>query len=258
MSFKYLGLNALLCFVILLIAIKNYETWNHSTELLPDTEIAPKKSETKNENPPMMASTKEPISIQSSNLISEKNIFSPERKDFPTTPLEKSKPILRPQVILYGVAIATDYQSATVVNPGRPLRKEERETLTIKIGERIGGYKLAKILPDRIAMESNGDTFEVLLYDSRSPKKRMEVKTEVRPPTVTITQPAPAPPPAAEAPKPPASPVSAEKPKEPVQQQVVPPTPTPTPRPIPPLFQRRGRRPVYMPPSTSTSETGGS
>ena len=219
MSFKYLGLNALLCFVILLIAIKNYETWNHSTELLPDTEIAPKKSETKNENPPMMASTKEPISIQSSNLISEKNIFSPERKDFPTTPLEKSKPILRPQVILYGVAIATDYQSATVVNPGRPLRKEERETLTIKIGERIGGYKLAKILPDRIAMESNGDTFEVLLYDSKKPKKQMEARAETKPEIIASAQPVPVPP-SGEVPTPAPAQESVKEPKAPVQTQV--------------------------------------
>ena len=244
--------------MILLIAIKNYEIWNHSTELLPDTGILPEKSETKNENPPIMASIKEPMAIQSYNLISEKNIFSPERKDFPIVPIEQTKTNVRPQVILYGVAITEDYQSASIVNPGRPLRKGERETMTLKVGEKIGECKLAKVLPDRIAMESNGDTFEVLLYDSRSPKKRMEVKTEVRPPTVTITQPAPAPPPGAEAPKPPSPLVSAEKPKEPVQQQISPPPPTPMPRPIPPLFQRRGRRPVYMPPSTSTSETGGS
>jgi len=219
MSFKYFVLNTLLCFVILLIAIKNYETWNHSTELLPDTGIGPKKSETKNENPPMMASTKEPMSIQSYNLISEKNIFSPERKDFPTTPLEKSKPILRPQVILYGVAIATDYQSATVVNPGRPLRKGERETLTIKIGEKIGGYKLAKILPDRIAMESNGDTFEVLLYDSKKPKKQMEARAETKPEIIASAQPVPVPP-SGEVPTPAPAQESVKEPKAPVQTQV--------------------------------------
>lgn len=221
MSFKYLVLNTLLCFVILLIAIENYETWNHSADLLSDTGIVPKKSETKNENPPMMASAKEPMSIQSYNLISEKNIFTPERKDFSTTPLEKSKPILRPQVILYGVVIAADYQSATVSNPGRPLRKEERETLTIKIGEKIGEYKLAKILPNRIAMESNGDTFEVLLYDSKNPKKKMEVGTETQPAMIASPQPAPVPP-SGEAPKPTPSQESVQKPKVPFQAQGAP------------------------------------
>ena len=168
----------------------------------------------------------------------------------------------RPQVILYGVTIAGDFQAASLVNPGRLLKKGERETITVKIGEKIGEYKLAKIQPDRITMESNGDSFEVLLYDSRNPKKRIEVKTEVKPPTVTSTQPAPAPttspvpqaePPATATAPPPAS---VEKPKEPPQQQVVPPPPTPTPRPIPPLWQRRRGIPAYPPTSPPTGVPG--
>ena len=122
MSFKYFVLNILLCFVIILIGVENYETWNHSFELLPDTGIVRKKSETINENPPMVTSTKEPMSIQSYILVSEKNMFSPDRKDFPIVTVNKSNPTTRPQVILYGVAIAGDYQAASVVNPGRPLR----------------------------------------------------------------------------------------------------------------------------------------
>jgi hypothetical protein len=188
MSIKYLVLNILLCFVILLIVIQNYETWNHSIELLPDTRIASKNPETKNENPPMMASTEKPMSIQSYVLISEKNVFSPERKDFPIVTVNKSNPASRPQVVLYGVTIAGDFQAASVVNPGRPLRKGERETMTLRLGENIGQYKLAKVLPDRITMEANGDSFEVLLYDSRSPKRRMEAGTEPKPATVASPQ----------------------------------------------------------------------
>ena len=64
MSVKYLVLNLLLCFVIVLIAVENYKTWNRSIELLPNTGIVSKKAETKNQNPPMMASTKEPGSVK--------------------------------------------------------------------------------------------------------------------------------------------------------------------------------------------------
>jgi len=258
MSLKYLILNLLLLFVVLTVAIENCDTWTRPVELVSN-HTAVKKPAIKTETSLAMPITKGSPSIQSYILISEKNIFSPERKDFPVTAVEQFKTNVRPQVVLYGVTIAEDYQAASVVNPGRPLRKGERETMTLKIGEKIGEYKLAKVLPDRIALENNGDAFEILLYDSRNPKKRMELRTETKPPTVISTQPAPAPPPGAEASKPPAPPVSAEKPKEPPQQQVVPRSPTPTPRPyFPPPSQRRGRRPVYMPPSTSTSETGGS
>ena len=224
MSVKYLVLNILLCFLILFIAIENYQTWNRSADFLPDSGIVYKKLETKNENPPMMVSTKEPTSIQSINLISGKNIFTPERKDFPVSIVpaiaETQKTIVHPQVVLYGVTIADDYQSATVVNPGRPLRKDERETLTIKIGQKIGEYKLAKILPDRIVMENDGDNFEVLLYDPKNPRKRMEVRAEIEPAMIVSTQPALAPPPG-EALKATPSQEPVEKPKEPVQAQAI-------------------------------------
>ncbi len=224
MSLKYSVTNALLCCVILLLAIENYETWNHSKKLLPGAGIVPKKSEARNENPAVTASIREPVSVQSCNLISEKNIFCSERKDFPILHPQMSKPVLRPQVILYGVTMFGDYQSASVVNPGRPLRKGERETMTLQLGERIGGYKLAKVLPDRIAMENDGDIFEVLLYDSKNLKRRMEARTETKPAMIASPRPAPVPP-NGEAPKPTPSHESVERPKELAQAQAAPPLP---------------------------------
>jgi len=257
MSFKYIILNLLLLFVILMVAIENYETWNNPIDLTPEKGMA-KKSEVKSENPSTIEVKQEPMSIQSYILISQKNIFSSGRKDFPIAPLEQSKTNVRPQVILYGVTLAEDYQSASVVNPGRPLRKGERETITLKMEEKIGDYKLAKVLPDRIALENNGDTFEVLLYDSTNPKKRIEVKTEVKSPTVTSPQPAPAPL-SGEAPKPTPPQESAEKPKEPVRPQISPPpsSPRPTRPSFPPPESRRGRRILYPPSGPSAQEPAG-
>jgi type II secretory pathway component PulC len=261
MSFKYIILNLLLLFVVVMFFMENYDTWTQPIELLPEHQETVKKSVAKAENPPAVATKKDLTSLRSFIVISEKNIFSPERKDFPVLTVEKSNPVTRPQVILYGVTIAGDFQAASLVNPGRSLRKGERETITLKIGEKIGEYKLTKIQPDRITMESNGDSFEVLLYDSRNPKKRTEVKTEVKPATITSIQPttpvpssppaaasasAPAPAPAGKVP--PAATV--EKPKGPVQQQIAPALPAPTPRPIPPLGQRRRGTTVYPPPTS--------
>ncbi len=258
MSLKYIILNLLILFVVLMVAVENYETWTQPIELLSDHQQTVKKSAPKAENPPAVGTDKEPASLRSLIVISEKNIFSPERKDFPILPAEKSNPVTRPQVILYGVTMAGDFQAASIVNPGRPLRKGERETMTLKIGQKIGEYKLAKVLPDRIALEYNGDTFEVLLYDSRNPKKRMEVRTEIKPATVTGPQPTPAPtaspvpqaaspataPPPASVEKPPPA-TSVEKPSEPVQRQITPPPPIPGRVQFPPAAARRGRRPVY-------------
>ena len=186
-------------FVVLVItvflAFGNYEIWAQAVEPLQKPQKEERKPpDKKAATLPTTGPVKDTVPAQSPISIAEKNIFSPERKDFPATQpsLETPKPNLRPRVTLYGVAIAADYQSATISNPGRDVRKEERETRTLKIGEQIGEYKLAKILPDRIAMESNGDSFEVLLYDSQNPKEKKEVRAETKLATAANPQPAPA------------------------------------------------------------------
>ena len=211
---------------------------------------------------------KNPTAIQSYISISEKNIFNPERKEFPIlgAGADARKPTARPHIVLYGVTIAADYQAASLVNPGGPLKKGEREQMTFKLGEQVGDYKLAKILSDRITLEGEGDSFEVLLYDPKMPKRRRDVRTENRPAAVTSTQPAPAsgtaraplPPAGAGAPGPATSPpasLGASKPAAPGGQVAAPPPSIPARPTVPSPDMRRGRRPVYPPtPPTPTQD----
>jgi hypothetical protein len=195
MSSKYGFLSFLVLGAVLLLIFENYELWTQPIKFVPKKKAA-KRSQSKPEGKPGVPSTKgtekDPTSIKSYIVIAEKNIFSPERKDFPIPAGNGKKELVRPQVVLYGVTILGDYQAASIANPGRPLRKGERETFSVKPGERIGEYKLTKILSDRITLEAEGDTFEVLLYDSKMPKKRTDVRTEVKPTAPTGTQPVPA------------------------------------------------------------------
>jgi hypothetical protein len=249
MSSKYGVLSLLVFCVVLLLILKNYEIWTQPIELSLEKGVG-RKPESKPENKPGSPSAgdsqKDPASIQSYILIAEKNIFSPERKDFPIpTTTEGKKPLVRPQIVLYGVTILGDYQAASVTNPGRPLQKGERETMTLKIGEKIGEYKLAKVSSDRITFEAEGDSFEVLLYDPRVPKRRTEVKTETKPAAVTSTLPAAPSSISPEGPKP--APPVAEAPKVPAQGRVSTPPPSPIPRPNVPSVPsfRGGRSPFY-------------
>jgi hypothetical protein len=173
-------------------------------QVTPDKE-GMKKSEEKIETPPAPGGQRGLTPVGSNIFIAEKNIFNPERKDFPVQP--GLKPVARPQIILYGVTIAGDYQAASIVNPGRSLHKGERETITLRAGEQIGGYKLAQVSPDRILLEGAGDSFEVLLYDSTKMKKRVDAKTENKP--TIVTNPFAL---AAEGPKPAQPPVAAMEP----------------------------------------------
>jgi hypothetical protein len=256
MSLKYGALSLLALGIVLLLAFKNYETWTQPIELFPKTqkeEIRP--VEKKMEPLPALVPAKGALSVQSYISIAEKNIFNPDRKDFPVLG-RGSKPMVRPQVILYGVTIIGDYQVASIANPGRSLQKGERETFPVKLGEKVGEYKVAKISSDRITLEAEGDSFEVLLYDPRVPKKRMDIKTDVKPATVTSTQPAPAGPiPKTTIPASPSTSAEAPRPSPPPQTMVSPPLATGT-QTFPPPAIRRGRT-IYAPPSGTPAQGSG-
>lgn len=255
MSLRYAVLSLVALFAIFLLILKNYETWTRPIETAPERSTA-KKQEAKIENPPALRPQKVAGPAQSYVAIAGKNIFSPERKDFPVQSSEGKK-LVRPQIILYGVTINGEYQFASIANPGRALQKGERETFTIKLGEKVGEYKLTKIFSDRITLEGEGDSFEVLLYDPRMPKKRMDIKTDVKPVTVTTTQPTPAGPvPKTTVPAPPSASAEAAKPSPP-PQAVGPPPPGTTRQTTPPADVQRGRRIYYPPSGTPAQGTGG-
>jgi hypothetical protein len=180
----------LLFFIVLILGYENYETWSSPSAVTPKRDTR-KKGETKPELPSSAGALRETAPREAFNTIAEKNVFNPERKEFATMEATAAggKPILRPQITLYGVVIGEDYQTASVINPGRPLHKGEREMKTLRIGDMVGDYKLTKITPDRIVMEAGEDSFEVLLYDPRVPKKRMEARTPTQPATITSTIP---------------------------------------------------------------------
>jgi hypothetical protein len=250
---RYVVLSLVALFVIFLLILKNYETWTRPIETTPERNTA-KKQEAKIENPSASRPQTVGGSAQVNIAIAGKNIFSPERKDFLAQSSEARK-LVRPQIILYGVTISDGSQFASIVNPGRPLLRGERETMSLKVGDKIGGYKLAKITSDRITLEAEGDTFEVLLYDPTMPKKRMNVKTETKPATITSAQPPPAGPvPRITLPTPSSTFPGVAKPSTP-PQAVAPRSPAITGPVTPPSDVRRGRR-IYYPPTGTLLSPG--
>lgn len=226
MTLRYSVLCLLALFIVVLLALKNYETWTAPLSV-PLEKVVSKKPILKPESTPALGDQKDgkaSPSIASYIFIAEKNPFHPDRKEFPiiteTAKPEVKKPVVRPQVTLYGVTIAGDYRSASISYPGRSLQKGERETMTAKIGDRVGDYKLVKILSDRIGLETPEDSFEILLYDARTPKKRVYAKTENKPASVTSTLPAPPAPPEAAKPGVPSVPGAAGTPGGPVRGAV--------------------------------------
>ena len=182
--FKHYGfLNIILIVIIIFLFNKNYETWTK-----PDSESIvkeeSKRSESKGETLPLLSTLNIPkIDASSMTIIAEKNIFHPERREFVSLNPEQPKatPMNRPQLQLQGILITDEVQKASLILQGKSLPKGEKATKTLNLGDQIGEYKLAKILPDRIILEAPGDVYEVFLYDLKSPKKRREIRTPTRP-----------------------------------------------------------------------------
>jgi hypothetical protein len=247
MSLKYGLLGLLALFSILLLLFKNYEIWTFPIEVTPERGVA-RRPGSKGEMPSAVGAQRTAASAQSYIGIAQKNIFNPERKDFPIqAPPEVKKPPVRPQVILSGVAIVGDKQFASILNAGKSPRKEGRETITVRVGDSVGEYKVVKILTDRILLEGAEESFEVLLHDPKVERKRSYVKTENKPAAVTSLVPSPAAapeaaktPPRAALDKPPERPVEIPRPQ--ISRPVpTPPSPSPSPAPVPSAPLRRGR-----------------
>ncbi|OGP73772.1 MAG: hypothetical protein A2V86_01350 [Deltaproteobacteria bacterium RBG_16_49_23] len=178
MSFKYGILCLMLSLMVFFLGIESYEVWNAPIPAINEKTVNKRPME-KRVDGAGTAGEKTTRPADSSMLVAEKNIFSPERKEFPIPSLPQAggkNQATRPQIVLHGVILAGDYQSASIVHPGRPLKKDERETISLRVGEKVGEYKLTKVLPDRITLEAEGDSFEVLLYDPEKIKKRSEAR----------------------------------------------------------------------------------
>ena len=194
MAKKYYLINLLLLLVTAFLVNENYREWTSSPATRKEIVLASKvktmlgvayTSAEKVDKPA-------PVLFRS---VSDKNIFNPNRTEFPvpmTPEPTKKSPLVRPNVQLFGVAVGEEVHSAVVTNPTRRADKGERETMTVKEGQRVGEYSVAKILPDRITLELSGDSFDVLLYDPTKPKKRPAVVSTTSPPSAPPIPPRPA------------------------------------------------------------------
>jgi hypothetical protein len=217
MSRRFWLINLLLIFILVLLSVKVYEVWTR-----PNTRglepIASKSKAAPSLPFVSVGGKKETASAKGFQSISEKNLFSPDRKEFPilASP-DGKKGSGRPNIVLYGVTLGEDYQAALITNPGRRAERGERETMSVKVGEKVGEYQVAKISADRITLENEGDSFEVLLYDASQPKKRPVA------PSPPIARPTPTPPTPTPSPGTPPRPVT---PSSGVSQPSLPPAPT--------------------------------
>jgi hypothetical protein len=234
MSRRFWLINLLLIFILVLLSVKGYDVWTRPNTR--ELEAVASKSKPIASSPPgSVAGKKEAAPAKGFQSIAEKNLFSPDRKEFPIlgSP-DGRKGVGRPNVVLYGVTLGEDYQAALITNPGRRPERGERETMSVKVGDKVGEYQVANISGDRITLENEGDSFDVLLYDPSRPKKPPAL------PPPPIARPSPTPPTPTPSPGTPPRPVT---PSPGVSQPSLPPPPTSPGMSQSPLPPPAGRQP---------------
>lgn len=108
-----------------------------------------------------------------------KDLFSEDREEYiPEEPESDAKAeqlkIPGKKIILYGIVLIDDYQSALISNPVK--KSGEPKDRWVKIGDTVGDLKVADIQKESITLAQGDDTYNVLLYDKDNPKKRTFVK----------------------------------------------------------------------------------
>jgi len=131
------------------------------------------------------ASVEKPAAAQSPSpadyaVISDQNLFHPERKIPPEGKEEKAIP--RPEVVLYGTLIADDMSIAYVEDKKAPYSTPGRgkRQIALKKGDHLGGYVLTQVEANRIILVKGDDKIVVMLNDG---EKRKGGETQTSPGT---------------------------------------------------------------------------
>ena len=123
-----------------------------------------------------MFSKEEKQSNEDYGIISTKNIFSPDRKEWiasastskPAKEVKRRFPKKRSlakktkKFILHGIIITENIKKALINNPMPGLKK--KRTLYVEEGDIIEGYRVISIEPDQIMLDWHGEDIIVELY----------------------------------------------------------------------------------------------
>jgi len=120
-------------------------------------------------------------------VVLEKNIFSPNRKEYlpPPEGSAENKPevaelrIPGKKVVLYGVVLMEGYRKALVTNLEK--KGKERDVLWIREGEAYGDFKVSRIEKDKVFLEGNGQEYEIALYGDDKPQRQAVSVSEGKP-----------------------------------------------------------------------------
>jgi hypothetical protein len=115
----------------------------------------------------------QPPSVTEYNLISEENLFHPERRIPPEKKADEA-PLPKPDFVLYGTLIADDIKLAYLEDlkaPRSTAGRGKRHT-ALRKGDTMSGFTLKEIDSDKVVMARGEEKMIVPIVDPSHPKAR--------------------------------------------------------------------------------------
>jgi len=105
-------------------------------------------------------------------LISEENLFHPERRIPPEKKVEQ--PLPKPEFVLYGTLITNDTGFAYLEDAKAPRSTPGRgkRQITLEKGDTLSGFNLKEVKVDSIVMARGEEKITIYVYKKNNPKKR--------------------------------------------------------------------------------------
>ncbi len=128
---------------------------------------------------------KEELDDKFYNVITARNVFSPQREDWVVKVVKAKTPKFKDKstrsvkkafagkpkkFVLHGILMAGDIKKALINNPLKGISKQR--TLYVEEGEDLEGYTVKSIEKDRIKLDWNGEEIVVLLYSGTKGDKQ--------------------------------------------------------------------------------------
>ena len=177
--------NVVLAAIVVFLGVKTYGVWVRATE--PAGEVAPVRQAAPERRAYIPKRMPPAAEFQS---VSERNLFSPERKPpVQPEPESESEPeitelaIPGKKISVHGIVITDGRARALVSNP-KP-KAGERPDVWVQEGDDLADFRVAEIKTDRLILSEGAKRYEVLLYDTDSSKQAKRAERGAEPTVVT-------------------------------------------------------------------------
>lgn len=180
MGIKIWIFNLVLAAGAVFLGLRSYEAW--SSKETGDASV-PGPAVRSPAFQPRRAAVREMPPEKEFEVLAEKNLFSPERKE----PESADEPVNEDagdglqeiqdlkaagkKIFLYGVVIADDYRAALITNPDWQTDKQPQSW--VRLGDTVEGLKVAVIEQERVLLASEGKEYEMLLFDKEKPRTQV-------------------------------------------------------------------------------------